>query len=443
MIPSAEKPDADGVPGEAAPERRPGLYAWYVVVVLMLVYILSMIDRKFPYILVESIKADLHLSDTQIGLLTGVMFAAIYSTVAIPIAALSDRHSRKRIIGVAVLVWSALTAIGGFAQNFWHLAFSRAGVAVGESGATPAAHSIIADYFTPKYRARALGLYFVGAHVGALLGLVLGGWINDLANWRVAMFALGAPGIVLTLIVMFTVKEPPRRQQVGAQNETMDRMALWQAIKILFSKPVFVHLMMAAVLFMITSGALQAFTPAYIMRTYGMSSTQVGFSYGIVAGLAGAFGSLFGGYVGDRLRSLHPWKALAFVAAALAMGVPCLLLAYFTSNYYLFLFLFFIAQFGASTYGGPSFATLQGLVSPRMHAVASAIYLFALSGVGVAIGPVIAGMMSDLFKTQGVENPLRLALIIIVLPKLWSAGHYVAAALRLRKEDAQGLAASI
>jgi predicted MFS family arabinose efflux permease len=430
---SAETPavaDADAL------ETKPGLYAWYVVIMLMLVYVLSMIDRKFPYILVESIKADLHLSDTQIGLLTGVMFAAIYSTVAIPIAALSDRYSRKRIIGGAVFIWSILTALGGFAQNFWHLAFSRAGVAVGESATTPAAHSIIADYFTPKYRARALGVYFVGAYIGALLGLVLGGWINDLANWRVAMFILGAPGILLTLLVMFTIKEPPRRTDDGAHAKAADRPPLWEAIRTLFRKPVFVHLMMAGVLFMITSGAIQAFTPAYIMRTYGMSSTQVGFSYGLVAGLAGACGSLLGGVVGDRLRKSHPWKALLFVCCAFTIAVPCLLMAYITHNYYLFLGLFFVAQLGASTYGGPSFATLQGLVSPRMHAVASAIYLFALSGVGVSLGPLIAGMLSDLFKAHHVGNPLRLALILVVLPKIWSALHYLLAALRLRKEAA-------
>jgi predicted MFS family arabinose efflux permease len=419
---------------EEGGEAKPGAYAWYVVVVLMLCYVLSMIDRKFPFILVESIKADLKLSDTQIGLLTGIMFAAIYSILAIPVASLADRLSRKAIIGGAIFIWSGLTAIGGFAQNFLQLAGSRAGVAIGESACSPAAHSMIADYFPRRFRARALGLYFAGAHIGALLGLVLGGWINDLANWRVAMMLLGAPGLFLALLFLFTIKEPPRRPHpepvaVG------DKPGMWEVIVILFRQPVFVHLMIAAIAFMFTSGAVQAFTPAFIMRTYGYSSEWTGLTYGMVAGSAGIIGSLVGGLVGDRLLRQR-WQGLAFVGCAFAIAAPAMFVAYIVHSYALFLVLLFISQVGDSTYAGPSFATLQSLVSPRMHAVASAVYLFALSGVGVSLGPVVAGLISDHLKAIGIENPLRWALMLVVIPKILASLHYFLAARRMRRRDA-------
>jgi predicted MFS family arabinose efflux permease len=426
-------PKSGSAPEANPSDDRPKPYAWYVVVVLMLAYVLSMIDRKFPFILVESIKADLRLSDTQVGLLTGVMFAAVYSTVAIPIASLSDRLSRKRIIGAAIFIWSCLTAVGGLAQSFWMLGASRAGVAIGESACSPAAHSMIADYFKERFRARALGVYFMGAHLGALLGLVLGGWINDLANWRVAMILLGAPGLLLGLLVLLTVREPRRAHARTDGSPPEPAMPLSVAVPLLLRQPVFVYLLIAAVLFMMTSGALQAFTPAYIMRTYGLSASQTGFTYGVVAGSAGVVGSILGGVLGDRLRRHSPWKGLLLVAGAFAVAAPCLLGAYATHSYPLFLGLFFIAQVGASTYAGPSFATLQSLISPRMHAVASAVYLFALSGVGVSLGPLVAGALSDTFKAMDLQSPLRWALMILVLPKFASAAFYLIAALRARR----------
>jgi predicted MFS family arabinose efflux permease len=429
----AAAPDQELSAGQQE-EQRPGAYAWYVVVVLMLCYVLSMIDRKFPFILVESIKADLKLSDTQIGLLTGIMFAAVYSILAIPVASLADRLSRKTIIGGAIFVWSGLTAMGGFAQNFVQLAGSRAGVAIGESACSPAAHSMIADYFPRKFRARALGLYFAGAHVGALLGLVLGGWINDLANWRVAMMMLGAPGVVMALLFITTVREPPRRPHVEAPVVNPDRPGMREAMVTLCRLPVFVHLMIAAICFMFTSGAVQAFSPAYIMRTWGYSSEWTGLTYGMAAGLAGISGSLLGGLVGDRLLK-HRWQGLAFVGTAFAIAAPAMFVAYIVHSYALFLLLLFISQVGDSTYAGPSFATLQSLVSPRMHAVASAIYLFALSGIGVSLGPVVAGMISDHLKADGVANPLRWALMLIVIPKVLASVHYFLAARRLRRSD--------
>ncbi|ODT88529.1 MAG: hypothetical protein ABS78_06695 [Phenylobacterium sp. SCN 70-31] len=416
----------------AAAEKPPGVYAWYVAVVLVLAYALSFLDRKLPFILVESIKHDLSLSDTQIGLLTGVMFALVYSTVAIPIATLADRGSRKKLIAGAVFIWSSVTALGGFAQNFWHLAASRVGVAAGEAALSPAAHSMLADYFKPRFRARALGFYFVGAQIGIVGGLALGGWINEIANWRVAMFLCGVPGVILALLIFFTVREPARTRSAPVEGDDGVRPArLMETLRALFKHPTFIHLMIAALLSSFTSGAVNAFTPSYIIRTFGLTSAEVGFSYGFVTGGAGAVGAVLGGFLGDRLRKSHPRRALQFVALATAIGAPCLAYAFVTQTYWVFLTMLFIAQVGVMTYAGPSFATIQSLVGPRMHAVASAVYLFAHSGLGLALGPLAVGMMSDWLIARGSENSLRIALFIVVLPKLWSSLHYYLAARSL------------
>lgn len=410
---------------------KPGPYAWYVAFVLMLAYTLSFIDRKLPFILVESIKHDLSLSDTQIGLLTGAMFALIYSTIAIPIATLADRRSRKQIIGWAVFVWSGLTALGGFAQNFWQLAGSRIGVAIGEAACTPAAHSIIGGYFKPRYRARALSLYFVGSQIGIVLGLALGGWINQLANWRVAMFLLGVPGVLLTILIFATVREPPREKRDVATTEAPARFR--ETIGLLLRQPTFVHLMCAALLSSFTSGAVQAFTPAYIIRTFHLSSAEVGVTYGLAMGAAGAAGAIAGGFFGDRLRQTSPHKALLFVAGALTIAMPCQIGAFFSGSYGLFLLLIFFANACHMSYAGPGFATVQSLVEPRMYAVASAVYLFALSGIGLSLGPLVVGALSDWRASLGSPNPLRWALLAVIAPTLWSAAHYVLAARSLER----------
>lgn len=202
------KPLVDDV-GNQGPVKP---YSWYVASVLMVVYVLSFIDRKLPFILVESIKRDLDLSDTQVGLLTGLVFSLIYATASLPLARVADRSSRPRLIAIVVAVWSLMTAVGGFATSFAQLAVARAGVAIGEAGCTPASHSLLADYFPESRRGLAISIFMMGAPIGILVGLSLGGLINDLADWRVAMWMVGAPGLLIAVLVFCTVREPNRNR---------------------------------------------------------------------------------------------------------------------------------------------------------------------------------------------------------------------------------------
>ncbi len=402
---------------------------------MMLAYTLSFIDRKLPFILAESIKHDLQLSDTQLGLLTGGMFATVYAIAGIPLARLSDRSNRKNIISVAIVVWCGLTAMGGFARNFWQLALCRMGVAVGEAGCTPAAHSIIGSYFPPRYRSTAMGLYFVGAQLGILLGLALGGVINDLADWRTAMFVLGAPGVLMAALVFFTVREPPRPPSPVVRDAAPEGVVA--GVSIILRQKTVLHLLVAAMLFSIAGGGFQAFAPSYVIRTFDLSTSYVGVTYGAAMGLAGISGSILGGYLGDKLMRSEGglWKSLMVMGVIVAVGSPFKFWAFFVDSYAMFLALIFITQATTMTYGGPCIAALQSLTPPRLHALASALYLVFATGMGNLIGPVFTGAMSDYLATQGVQNTLRYSVGIVLLPLVWGAAHFALAGKSLRARD--------
>ncbi|MFA7602824.1 MAG: MFS transporter [Novosphingobium sp.] len=423
-------PEDKNIPSDK--ERRPGPYAWYVVIVLMLAYTLSYIDRKMPFILVESIKHDLNLSDTQIGLLTGMMFAVIYAVAGIPLARIADRRSRKMLMSGAILVWSVLTAFGGFAANFWMLAVSRAGVAAGEAACTPAAHSLIADYIPRRFRSRAIGVYLVGSPLGALLGLAIGGWVNEMADWRMAMFALGLPGILLAALIFFTIREPLRS---GGHTEGLadEGPGIVEAVKVFMNHPALRHLIIGMTMAGVTSAAFQAFAPAYIIRTFGLGTAEIGLTYGAALGISGVVGTLLGGVLGDRLRGSRPGSGLAFLSLPLAVGAIALLIGLFSNNYLVFLASVLVLQAGYLVVGAPSFAATQAIVSPRMHAVASAIILLGVSGVGLSIGPLLAGAISDMLRNLGPQEALRWALLVMTLPHLLAATHYLLAGRAIRR----------
>ncbi len=435
----------DGAPAPAAetPVRkaRPTLYAWYVAVALTLTYVLSMMDRKLPFIMAESIKRDLKLDDTQLGLLTGMAFTLVYAVSAIPIAGLADRRSRKWIIGIAVAVWSLMTSLGGFAGNFLQLAAARSGVAIGESASSPAAMSLLTDYFPPNFRARAIGLYMAGAQLGVLIGLPLGGVMNDLSSWRIAMFLIGAPGLLLALLVVTTVREPKRKSaatkavDVGGPPVTS---TLGGGLAALFARPTYRHLFVGGMLHNTANAGILSFGPAYVIRTFHLTASQTGLTYGVTIGVAGVLGAAFGGVAADWLRVRGAGRPLIAFAIALVIGVPCLIGALLTKDYNTFLALSAIPTFVGMCYAGPSFSTIHAIVPAHHRALATAVFLLALNGIGLSAGALITGMISDHFSALGSSGSLRVALIIMSLPGLWGALHYTIAAFKVKADLAFG-----
>jgi predicted MFS family arabinose efflux permease len=405
----------------ATPRGHGKLYGWYVVTALMLCQMLASLDAKLPFIMVESLKRDLTLSDTQIGLITGPAFSLTYAIAAIPIAKFSDRRVRVHIIAGAIVLWSALTAIGGLAQGMWSLGLSRTGVAIGEAALTPAAHSIIADYQDRGSRPKAIAIYSLGIAIGTFLALSLGGYLNDRFGWRMTLLTTGAGGLAMALLVLTTICEP-KREQTSSKRELPkgDLASLFR------NKPVR-HLILGGSILTISSGALNSWAPAYIMRSFHLSATETGASFGALAGAVAILGILCGGFIGGWLTQREPGSAFRLLALAFVIAMIAQMASLLTDSYPLFLPLSALSIFLAAFYIAPTFATIQSSVDPGARSFAAAVTLFCISGVAMASGAFLCGLLSDLLQPHYGARSLGIALLILSIFMLWGAGHYILA----------------
>ena len=386
--------------------------AW-VLAVLTLTYTFNHVDRQILVILLEPIKAEFGLSDGQVGWLTGLSFAAFYATLGIPVAMWADRGNRRNIISIALGVWSAMTALSGLAQNFWHLLLARMGVGVGEAGGTPPATSMIADLYPPQERAMALGIYTSGIGLGIMAGFALGGYIYQLYGWRAAFFAAGVPGLILALIVRFAIKEPVR----GLADQREDdgpAPSLSETLKFIFSQSSYLWLLAGCLLICISANAFLVFTSSHLQRTYGLTPGQVSLPLGILIGGVGSLGAVVLGRACDVLskRDLR-WRPLIIAAGAgialpfawMFLRAPTVETAYAWN---------IVPSFIGLIYASVAYTASQELVKLRMRSFASAFMLFCLTLIGIGCGPLIAGMLSDHFSAQGAAQPLARSLEMIL-----------------------------
>ncbi len=396
-------------------ERVPA-YHWFVLFILTLVSVLNFVDRQVLYILIEPIRKDLQISDTQIGLLTGVSFAMVYAVAGLWIARVADRGRRNLVIAGAVIVWSAATAIGGLAQNYWQLAASRLGVAAGESGSTPAAHSLITDLFPPSRRAFAVALFATGTPIGVMVGYVGGGWFANHFSWRVALMCVGLPGIAIGLVAGLAIREPRARSAAAAPSA---KGAAWALLRL----PTYRHMMAAASFYSASAYGLSAFQPSFLIRIHGFSTEQAGLALGLIHGLCGATGTLLGGYLADRLgkRDVR-WRQWVPAIGAL-LSAPFTLAALLVGNGTLAAILMAGPTIGGLLYVAPTFSLAQSIAPAWARATASALLLFAIGLVGQSCGPLFIGLLSDGFAAYGT-NGLRIALFIVPLLQLGSALHF-------------------
>ena len=279
-------------------------YRNYALGILFVGYIVNFVDRSILSLLLEPIKLELALSDSQLGLLGGLAFALFYTFLGIPIAALADRHSRVKILAVSMVIWSAMTAICGLASNFWMLLLARIGVGVGEAGASPPSHSLISDYFPIEKRATALSIYALGIPFGTMIGSYVGGWGADTIGWRNTFFLVGLPGIFVALIILFTLREPPRgmsdiKLSQGTAPKT-EAPQISEVLNLLWAKISFRHLAFAAGLHAFVSYGASTWNAPFFIRIHNMSSTDLGAALALVAGI-GAIGTFFGGSLSDKL----------------------------------------------------------------------------------------------------------------------------------------------
>ena len=384
-------------------------YRWTVLVMLTLVYTFNFIDRQILVILQEPIKAELGLSDAQLGLLTGFSFALVYVTAGIPIAWLADRSNRRNIVAASLAFWSLMTALSGLVQNYGQLLAARIGVGVGEAGGSPPSHSMISDYFPVSNRGTALSFYSMGIYIGVLFGFAAGGWIAENFGWRNAFFAIGIPGILYALAVIWIIKEPPRGQyDLGG---TPPKASMTETIHCLRSRPTFWLISVGCAFTAFVSYGNGNFMPSFLMRNHGLSLAEVGAILGLISGLSGAAGTLLGGFLSDRLgvRDIR-W----YVWIPMLGGLSAMAPAYYTllgSNTNLIIAAMIPSQILGALYLGPCIATCHNLVSPGMRAMASALLFFVLNIIGLGLGPLTVGILSDQFAGRFGDDNLRYAMV--------------------------------
>ncbi len=409
-------------------------YRGYTLFILTGVYVFNFIDRQILVILQESIKQELDLSDTQLGLMSGFTFAIFYVSFGIPIARLADKGNRRNIIAISLTIWSAMTALSGSAQNFVQLLLARIGVGIGEAGGSPPAHSIISDLYPPKKRATALAIYSTGISIGILLGFLLGGWIDEAFGWRTAFLVVGLPGIIFALIVRFTVKEPPRGLSENGKQDADQQHSMKDVFKLLRDKKSFRYIALGAGLAAYVSYTINSWLPSFMARVHVMSISEIGTWLSLIFGIGTGLGYFMGGYLTDKLSKKDKRWYLWLPTLGLLFSIPLSLVAFFATEANTTLLAIIIPAFLNSLYLAPCIALTHGIVNVRMRALSSAILFFVLNIIGLGFGPFIGGIISDALQpTMGVDA-LRWALSNSVIASLLSATCFYIASKSIRKD---------
>ena len=398
------------------------------LLLLVLAYTLSIADRMILSILFPNIKAEFGLSDAQLGLLGGFSFALFYATLGIPIARLADRYSRKMIIVVSLAIFSLMTALSGWAAGLISLFVFRIGVGIGEAGVNPASHSMIADYFPAHRRAFAMAILMLGANVGMILGFAAGGVIAEHYGWRIALMSVGFPGLLLAFVFVWLLREPPRgsfEDYAKSIKPTEPPPPILKTAQTLWSDPALRQLLLGSVVIGMLANGLMQWLPTFFTRNHDMGQSQVGMMMALFFGTLGALGALVSGKLADRLSHKGFQYGMWMVAGAMALAIPFWTAAFWVDNLALAMALFIIPAFTGNFYLGPSLALIQTLSPVHMRAVASAIAMFCLNLIGMGLGPLIVGLLSDSLITLFGDASLKIALASFCLLGLWGAFHFV------------------
>jgi MFS family permease len=388
-------------------------YRNYVLVMLTLVYVFNFVDRQLLVILQESIKMELKLSDTQLGLLSGFTFAIFYITLGIPIARLADKGSRKNIVAISLGIWSLMTSFSGLAKSFFQLLLARIGVGVGEAGGSPPAHAIISDYFPPEMRSTALSVYSTGIYLGMLIGFLLGGFLNDHLGWRNAFYTLGIPGLIFSIIVYLTVKEPRKGATDKKLIEDSNAPGLKAVLHHLYDTKTFIFLALACGLNVFGIYGLLNWMPSFLMRIHGMQTSEIGVYLGLIFGIGGGLGTFFGGYITDHFGKTDKRWYLKIPALGIMISAFSVAATFTFKNSFGMFFWLGVSTFLQSMYLGPAISVAHSMVPANMRALTSAVLFFVLNLIGLGLGPLIIGILSDLLQPSFGTESLRWALYAI------------------------------
>ncbi|APZ52265.1 MFS transporter [Salipiger abyssi] len=384
-----------------------------ILATLLLVSTMSQVDRMLPFILAEAIKAELLLSDTQVGLINGIAFALCYALLSLPLARAADRGSPARVLALCILGWSAMTALGGLATSFLFLALTRFGVAFGEAGANPAGHAIIARKLGPKSRGLAIGLFAMGTPLGTMLGFAAGGAVSDMLGWRVTLIGAGVIGVPIMLMALVVVGATPPHI---LPNET--RSSFWRTSLFLLSSPGFRWVFIVAILGSFAAAPFYAFTAPFLMRSHGLSTSEAGLAFGLLQGLTGVAGMLLGGRlfdaaVGMGARRMLRQPGIAFLIASASMSA-----ALFVPVSWLSILLLVPSMFAFAFMMPWGFGAAHLLAGRGNEAMATSLVMIGSGLLGPAFGPLLVGVLSDAATAMKFENGIALGLLTVPVASL-------------------------
>ena len=409
-------------------------YSSYVLGLLFVVYVFNFIDRQVLSILLPSIKEEMEVSDTYMGFLTGPAFVLFYTFAGIPIARFADRTSRRSVIALGLVVWTAMTAASGLVRSFWQLAAARVGVGIGEAAGSPPAHSLLADYFPPERRATALSIYGAGVYLGVAAAYLGGGYIGHHFGWRTVYLVIGLAGFPLAALVRFTIRELPRGYSDAGAAGREEAVSLGQALRALASNRSFILVMLATSVMSLSGYGVLTWGATFLMRVHDMGMVEVGVWLGLAIGITGGLGAYLGGRwadaMGRRDRRWYVWLP----ALELALAVP------FVAGFVLLesrigaLLCFVPFHLLASMYLGPMLSTIQNLVVPRMRATASAVNLFVVNLVGLGVGPLLMGFLNDRLAADYGQEAIRWSMLFVGIVGGGSSFLFYAAGRNLRED---------
>ncbi len=403
----------------------------YTLIVLAALSAFNFLDQQLMSILLEPVRREFKLTDIELGLLSGLAFAALYTVLSIPAGIWAVDHSRRNLIAAAAAVWGVMTIACGMAQSFTQLALARLGVGIGEAGGLPPSQAWVSDLYKPGERASALAVLAGGVNIGAFLAFLVGGLIGQRYGWRVAFIAGGVPPLLCAILLQLTTREAqlPQRplRAVGQGSLALVRITAAR----MWTDSVLRHILVAAILAMTVGYGAMAWIPSYLVRSHGFNIGQAGIYLAVVIGIGGAVGSWLGGYLSDRLRTRDVRWSLWLVAIVFVIARPFAMAFYWIGDTTLALALFILPAAVGAIHIGPSVAVLHERVDAHLRPLASALFLMTLTLVGLGLGPLAVGIMSQIVFAQYGEDSLRYALLVWQLVGFWAAIHFYLAGERL------------
>lgn len=388
-------------------------YAAFVLGVMVVVYAFNFMDRYIFIISMEAIKQDLHLTDTQLGIITGFAFSAVYSLAGLAVAHWADHGNRRSIISMALAAWSGLTMLCAYAGSFAQLFVARMSVGLAESACSPPALALLSDYFRPPQRGRVFGIYSTGLSLGLGLGFILGGWVGQHFGWRAAFLAGGIPGLLFAVFVRLTVREP-ERGRADTQAVDSQRYTWRQAAAYMLGRPSFVAWMVGSALYTFAGTTIDSWAPLFLIRVHGFTTAEVGLRTGVLGAAAGILGSITSGWISDRLSRRDVRRNLWVATFAISLVAPVTLLFLFANARAVWP-LYIIGQFFNCWYMAPTLAITHAVIPVRLRALATAVLLLGYNIIGTAGCSLVIGFFSDRWAPMLHTDSVRYAMAVTQL----------------------------